>query len=395
MAQTPTMPRALRRILRLEDFEPAARAYLPRPIFGYVAGAAEDNASLRMNRASFDDYSFVHRVMVNVSQRSQAVELFGRSYASPFGIAPMGMAALYAYRGDLVMAAAARDANVPMILSGSSLIPMEEVVKEAPDTWFQAYLPGETAPAMALIDRAGRAGFRTLVITVDVSVMANRENNIRSGFSAPLRPSLRLAWDGVTHPSWLLGTFTRTLLRHGMPHFENNFAGRGAPILSSNVLRDYNDRGHITWKHLEAIRRVWPGPMVLKGILRPQDAVTAREIGADAIVVSNHGGRQLDGCAAPLRVLPGIVAAVPDLPVLLDSGVRRGTDVLKAIGLGARMVLVGRPFAYAATIAGQAGVAHGIKLLSDEVFRNMGMLGIANLADMTPDFLRREYPGAA
>lgn len=391
MAKTASaVPRALRGILRLDDFEPAARAHLPRPIFGYVAGAAEDNASLRMNRDSFADYSFVTRVMVNVSKRSQAVELFGRTYDAPFGIAPMGMAALYAYRGDLVMAAAARDANIPMIMSGSSLIRMEEVVKEAPDTWFQAYLPGETEPAMALIDRAGRAGFRTLVITLDVSVMANRENNVRSGFSAPLRPSLRLGWDGVTHPRWLCGTFLRTLSRHGMPHFENNFAHRGAPILSSSVLRDYNDRGHITWKHLEQIRRIWPGPLVFKGILRPEDAVIARETGADAIVVSNHGGRQLDGCAAPLRVLPDIVAAVPGLPVLLDSGVRRGTDVLKAIGLGAKMVLIGRPFAYAASIAGQRGVAHGIRLLSDEVFRDMGMLGIASLDEMGPTYLRRE-----
>jgi L-lactate dehydrogenase (cytochrome) len=328
--------------------------------------------------------------MVNVSQRSQQVELFGHAYAAPFGIAPVGIAALYAYRGDLVMAAAARDANIPMIMSGSSLIPMEEVVRAAPDTWFQAYLPGETAPAIALIDRVGRAGFRTLMITVDISVMANRENNVRNGFSAPLRPSLRLAWDGLTHPSWLCGTFLRTLARHGMPHFENNFATRGAPILSRSVLRDYNDRGHITWKHLEAIRRIWPGPMVLKGILRPQDAVLARELGADAIVVSNHGGRQLDGCVAPLRALPGVVAAVPGLPVLLDGGVRRGTDVLKAIGLGAKMVLVGRPFAYAASIAGQTGVAHAIRLLSDEVFRDMGMLGIAGLEEMSSEYLWRE-----
>jgi L-lactate dehydrogenase (cytochrome) len=377
-------PRRLRNILCLEDFEEAARRFLPRPIFGYIAGAAETNASLVQNRESFQDYSFLTSVMVDVSKRSAAVSVLGKTFASPFGIAPMGLGALSAYRGDIVLARAAERANIPMIMSGSSLIPLEDVAREARHTWFQAYLPGEVSQITALIERVRRAGFETLVITVDTPVAANRENNMRNGFSTPLRPSARLAWQGLSHPSWLCGTFLRTIFKHGLPHFENNYATRGAPILSPNVMRDLSDRGHLTWEHLALIRRSWSGPLVIKGILNKDDAVIARKLGVDGIIVSNHGGRQLDGTIAPLRVLPEIVDAVKDLPVMLDSGVRRGTDALKAIALGAKLVFIGRPFAYAAAIGGEAGVDHAIKLFSDEIFRDLGMLGVHALDQVHP-----------
>ncbi|WP_347557888.1 alpha-hydroxy acid oxidase [Robbsia sp. KACC 23696] len=377
------------RILSLEDFEAAARRHLPRPIFGYVHGAVEDNVSLSMTRDSFRSYAFIPRALVDVSQRSTATTLFGHSYASPFGLAPMGLSALFAYRGDIVMARAARAANLPMIMSGSSLIRLEEVVKEHPDAWFQAYLPGEDSRITALMERVKRAGFKTLVITVDTPVVANRENNIRTGFSTPLKPSLRLALDGITHPSWLFGTFFRTIAKHGMPHFENNYSERGAPILSSTVLRDFSDRGHLTWKHLNNIRRMWPGTLIIKGILSAPDARTAVESGVDAIIVSNHGGRQLDGAIAPLSVLTEIVQAVPTVPVMLDSGIRRGTDALKALALGARFVFVGRPFGYAASIGGEVGVSHAIKLLHEEIRRDLGLLGIAAIDDITAQHIRK------
>jgi L-lactate dehydrogenase (cytochrome) len=382
MTTTPTPNRRLRSVLCLDDFEVEARKFLPRPIFGYIAGAAETNASLHENRASFQDYHFRPNVMVNVSKRSTTVTLFGKTYASPFGIAPMGLSALSAYRGDIVLAKAADRAQIPMIMSGSSLIRLEEVADESKSAWFQAYLPGEVAQITALIERVRKAGFETLVITVDTPVQANRENNVRTGFATPLRPSLRLAWDGLTHPSWLCGTFLRTLMKRGMPHFENSYATRGTPIVSANVVRDFSDRGHFTWEHLSLIRRMWPGPLVIKGILSKEDAVMACDVGVDGIIVSNHGGRQLDGSVAPLRVLSEIVNAAREVPVMLDSGVRRGTDALKAIALGAKMVFVGRPFAYAAAIAGEAGVAHGIKLFSDEISRNMAMLGICAMEEM-------------
>ena len=385
--QSIRQPRELKSILCLDDFEAAAQRYLPRPIFGYIAGAAETNTSLDQNRLAFQDYDFVPNVLVDVSKRSSHVDLFGARYASPVGIAPFGISALSAYRGDIVLARAAQQANVPMIMSGSSLIRLEEVASEAKGTWFQAYVPGQTAQITPLIDRVRAAGFETLVITVDTPVAANRENNIRTGFSTPLRPTLRLAWDGVTHPSWLLGTFLRTLMKHGVPHFENNYATRGAPILSASVMRDFSDRGHFTWDHLAMIRQMWQGPLVVKGILNRHDARKACNLGADGIIVSNHGGRQLDGSVAPLRVLPGIVETCKDVPVMIDSGVRRGTDVLKCVALGARMAFVGRPFAYASAIAGEAGVHHAIKLLADEVSRDMGMLGVTSLDQVDTSFL--------
>jgi L-lactate dehydrogenase (cytochrome) len=379
----------LTRVLCLDDFETEAKRFLPRPLFAYISGAVETNHSLDANRAAFRRYGFVPRALVNVSGRNAAITLFGKTYSNPFGIAPTGMAALYAYRGDIRLAQGAQQANVPMIMSGSSLIRMEEVAAVSKDAWFQAYLPGKDDAIIQLVKRVEAAGFDTLVITIDTPVSANRENNVRAGFSTPLRPSLRLAIDGITHPEWLFGTFLKTLTKHGVPYFENSFATRGAPIISPNVERDFSGRGHLVWRHFEMIRAMWPGKLVIKGILSAADAQIAIAAGADGIIVSNHGGRQLDGAVAPLTVLPGIVAVAGDVPVMLDSGVRRGTDVIKALALGAACVFVGRPFAYAASIGGQAGVTRAITLLSEEVSRDMAMLGTPCIADIGPQCLMR------
>jgi L-lactate dehydrogenase (cytochrome) len=382
-----TLPARLGHILSLDDFERAARRHLPKPVFAYISGAVERNHSLRANAASFEQYEFVPRMLVDMSRRTTASTVLGRRWSAPFGMAPMGICALSAYRGDLVLTQAAAAENVPMIMSGSSLIRLEEVVRANPDAWFQAYLPGDEPNVVALIQRVQAAGFKTLVITVDSSIASNRENNIRAGFSTPLRPSLSLAWQGLTHPRWTFGTFLKTIARHGMPHFENNFARRGAPILSSNVQRDFSDRGHLNWEHFRMIRRIWPGQLVIKGILDVRDARFAVDLGADGIIVSNHGGRQLDGTVAPLRVLPGIVAACPQVPVMIDSGFRRGTDVLKALALGAKFVFIGRPFNYAASVAGEAGVRKAITLLREEVSRDMAMLGVNHLAELDASYL--------
>jgi L-lactate dehydrogenase (cytochrome) len=388
-----SLPRRLRRVLSLDDLEAAARRHLPRPIFGYVSGAAETNQSLHDNRAAFQELGFLPRVLTDVSRRSQRTTLFGQDYAAPFGLAPMGISALVAYRGDLVLARAAARAGIPMIMSGSSLIRLEEVAQATPGSWFQAYLPGEPPRIAALVERVARAGFGTLVLTVDTAVLANRENNVRSGFSTPLRPSLRLVWDGISHPRWSIGTFARTLLQHGMPHFENSYAERGAPIVARNITRDFGMRDHLNWTHLAQIRRQWQGHLVVKGIMRGEDARIAREHGVDGIIVSNHGGRQLDGTVSPLRALPGVVAAAGDVPVMMDSGIRRGSDVLKAVALGATFVFVGRPFLYAAAIGGELGVLHAIGLLSTEINRDMGLLGINSLAELSPELLFRLKDG--
>lgn len=344
---------------------------------------------MQANREAFEQYDFVPRALIDISRRTAATTLLGHQYAAPFGLAPMGLSALSAYRGDIVLARGAARANVPMIMSGSSLIRLEEVIRVNPDAWFQAYLPGDEAGIAALLQRVATAGYRTLVVTVDTPVAANRENNVRAGFSTPLRPGVRLAWQGISHPRWLFGTFLKTLWRHGMPHFENNYATRGAPIISSHVERDFSDRGHLTWRHFGLIRTIWPGRLVIKGILDSRDAVIARDAGADAVIVSNHGGRQLDGAVAPLRVLEAVVAACPDIPVMIDSGVRRGSDVLKALALGAKFVFVGRPFGFAAAVGGEAGVARALALLELEVSRNMALLGIARLEELDSGYLIR------
>jgi L-lactate dehydrogenase (cytochrome) len=381
----PAQPRILRRILALDDFEDAARRVIPRPIFGYVTGGAETNASLRANRAVWDEIAFVPKALVDTSGRTHKTILFGRTYDAPFGIAPMGGTAMAAYEGDVVLARAAAAANVPMILSGASLTPLERVRQAGQTAWFQAYLPGEAAPITELVGRVARAGYDTFVLTVDVQVAANRENNVRSGFRTPLRPTLRLAWDGIIRPRWLFGMFLRTLSLHGMPHFEN--MGRRVPLISRAAEREPGRRDKLSWKHLELMRSLWKGRLVVKGILDKDDARIARESGADGIIVSNHGGRQLDGAVAPLRVLPEIAAQAGGMTVMLDSGVRRGTDVLKAFALGAQFVFLGRPFLYAAAIAGEPGVRHAVKLLQDEIDRDMALLGINALAQMRRELL--------
>lgn len=378
-ARTGSAPRRLRGILALEDFEQAARRHLPRPIFGYISGGAETGASMRQNRAVFDELGFLPNVLNDVSARSQRTCLLGHEYASPFGIAPMGVSALSAYRGDVVLAESAACAGIPMIMSGSSLTPLEDVARAAPGSWFQAYLPQTAERIESLVERVRRANFGTLVVTVDAAVRGNVENYARAGFTSPLRPDLRLLWQGATHPRWAAGTFLRTLLTHGMPHFENNDTDKRLPLLARNVVREFGGRAHLDWSALARIRRQWKGRLVLKGILQPEDAGRAAAMGADGIVISNHGGRQLDGAVSPLRLIRAVRSAVGDLPVMVDSGFRRGTDVLKALALGADFVFIGRPFNYAAAVGGADGVAHAIALLRNEIDIAMGLLGIERL----------------
>jgi L-lactate dehydrogenase (cytochrome) len=282
----------------------------------------------------------------------------------------------------VVLASAARAAGIPFVLSASSLTRLERVA-QAGACWYQAYLPGDPSRIGALVDRVEAAGYEVFVLTVDVPVAANRENNIRNGFDIPLRPSLGLAWQGLTHPRWLVGTAARTLLRHGMPHFENMDAGRGPPILSRNLVRAVGNRDQLTWAHAELIRRRWKGRFVIKGILDPDDARRAAELGADGVILSNHGGRQLDGAVAPLSVLPDIAGRLGSTAVMIDGGFRRGTDVLKALALGADFVFVGRPFLYAAAVAGADGVDHAIRLMATEIDRDMALLGVGSLTALS------------
>ena len=383
------VPPSLRKYLSLDDFEVAARRRLPKFLYGYIAGAVETDAALADNRRAFAEYGFVPRVLNDVSGRNQTTTLFGKSYAAPFGIPPMGSAALCAYRGDVVLTRAAAAMNVPMCLSASSLITLEDVRRENPAAWYQAYLAGDASRIEPLVDRVAAAGYDTFVVTADVPVSSNRENNIRNGFQVPLAITPRLAWDIATHPHWLFGVWARTLMNYGMPHFENMDAGRGPPVLAKNLMRNIGKRDQLAWKHVELIRKRWNGKLVIKGLIAPADARIARESGVDGVIVSNHGGRQLDGTVSALRTLPEIARDAGGMTVMLDGGIRRGTDVLKALALGARFVFVGRPLLYAAMVGGEAGVSRALSLLRDEVDRDMALLGIRSIGEITPELVRK------
>jgi len=385
----PAVPPALRRYLCLDDFEATARRRIPKFLYGYISGGAETDAAVRDNRKAFDEYGFVPRVLNDVSGRDQTTKLFGKTYASPFGIPPMGSSALCAYRGDVVLARAAAATKVPMILSASSLITLEDVRRENPDAWYQAYLAGEPSRIEPLVDRVAAAGYDTFVVTADVPVPPNRENNIRNGFQVPMAVTPRVAWDIASHPHWLLGCWARTVINHGMPYFENMDAQRGPAVLAKNLMRNIGQRDQLAWKHVELIRRRWKGKLVVKGLIAPQDARIARESGVDGVMLSNHGGRQLDYTVSALRTLPEIAAEAGGMTIMLDGGVRRGTDVIKALALGAHFVWVGRPFLYAVIAGGQGGVEHAITLLRDEIDRDFALMGIRSIGEITGDLVRR------
>ncbi|HKU69354.1 MAG TPA: alpha-hydroxy acid oxidase [Burkholderiales bacterium] len=385
-------PRGFKNILCLDDFEEPARRFLPRPIFGYVQGGVETNTARDRSRSAFLDWEFMPRALISTRARHQRTTLMGRTYDLPFGFPPMGGTSLAAYHGDSVLAEVAAELNTVAIQSGASLTPMEKVRAVGPTTWFQAYLPGDKDIIVPLVERVERAGFDTLVVTVDVQVPANRENNVRTGYNSPLRPTLRLIWDCALRPGWSFGVFLRTILDQGeLPHIENMGFER-IPVMG-NLERPRLARDGLCWEHIELIRKMWKGKLVLKGVLSPQDTRIARESGVDGVLVSSHGGRQLDHSMAPLRALPGVVAEAGNMGVMLDGGIRRGTDVLKALALGAQFVFIGRPFLYAAAIAGAVGVRHAASLLRDEISRDMAMLGVTSPAGMKRELLVRYATG--
>jgi L-lactate dehydrogenase (cytochrome) len=378
-------------LLSIADLERACARRLPSSIHGYVTGGAEDGSALAANRAAFERWRFVPRALVDVSVRSQRTTLFGKTWAGPIGISPMGAASLCRFDGDRALALAARAANLPFILSGASTTPLESVAAAAPGSWFQAYLPARQEVIGPLLARVAAAGIEVLVVTIDVPLASTREIELRNGFSLPLRLSRKLVLGGLARPRWLAATFAQTLLRSGIPHFENFGAARGGAIVAAPGADHRAGRAALCWDDLRAIRAQWHGTLVIKGILRPADAATAQAIGADGIIVSNHGGRQLDGAIAPLDALPAIVAAAPGIAVMIDSGFRRGTDVIKALALGAQFVFVGRPVMYGLAVAGQAGAAHALALLQKEIDLNLALLGCPDSADLSRDFLETKH----
>lgn len=359
------------RAYSVEDLRAAARRRLPRIAFEYLEGGAEEGLSLRANREAFDAIRLVPRTLVDVSRRSQSVSVFGRRWAAPFGVAPIGAAGLFRRDAESALARAARSANVPFVLSTHSFLSLEEVARAtgAPP-WFQLYLHRERAGTEKAVQCAADAGCEALVVTTDVPVGGNREYNARNGFGVPVRLSLRMLLDGLLHPGWLTDVYFRGIL--------------GRALGEWGTRRDFH-----TWDDLAWLRGLWKGKLVVKGVLTVEDAQLAARHGADAVWVSNHGGRQLDGAPASLEALPQIAAAVGDeVAVIVDGGIRRGSDIVKALALGADMVFVGRSVAYGVAMGGEAGARRALQILESEIDRVLALLGCESVAMLGPRHLR-------
>jgi L-lactate dehydrogenase (cytochrome)/(S)-mandelate dehydrogenase len=332
---------------------------------------------------------------VDVSKRDQTVDLFDRRYASPFGISATGLAALFRPGADLMLAECAAQANIPFMMSGMSTASIEAAAKVAPShSWYQLYVARDHEITLDLIRRAREAGFSTLVVTVDVPASTKRERNLRNGFSLPPQLSAATILDTLRHPGWLAG-----YLRHGMPRFDNweRYARANSTTQQINAFAAIQaPASTITWTDLEEYRRIWPRHLVVKGIMYREDAIRAAQIGVDGIIVSNHGGRQLDQAPAPLEVLPGINDAVGDkVTLMVDGGVRRGADIIMALCHGARFVMVGRATLYGAAAGGIAGVQKAISILREEVDLVMAQIGCPTVPELNESFLLQRESGAA
>jgi isopentenyl diphosphate isomerase/L-lactate dehydrogenase-like FMN-dependent dehydrogenase len=365
----------LSRALNIEDLRAIARRRLPRIVYEYLEGGSEDQVTLAANREVFEAIKFAPRTLVDVSHRSQKATLFGRVYECPIGIAPMGAAGLFWREGDIALARAARSANIPFVLSTHSFVPLERLAWEAGGPpWFQLYMPREREAARKLVRRAAETGCEALVLTTDVPVGSNREYNERNGFSLPLRLGPRKVLDGLTHPRWLCGVFAPVWLSRRNPMKLPEWTTR---------------RDHMSWSDLAWLRDAWPRKLFVKGVLAVEDAQLALEHGADGIFVSNHGGRQLDGVPSAIEALPQIASAVGGrLTIIVDGGIRRGSDVVKALALGADMVFVGRAAMYGLAAGGEAGVRRALQLLRAEIDRVLALLGCASIRDLGPQYLR-------
>jgi (S)-mandelate dehydrogenase len=373
--------------INIDDLRRMAKRHLPRICFDFIEGGLEDERGIARNESVFDRMALVPRYLVDVSKRDSSTTLFGRRYALPFGIAPTGIAGLFRRGADLMLAEAAAAADIPFIMSGTSTASIEALAKVAPKHgWYQLYGARDRKISEDMIRRVRDAGLSTLVLTVDVPVGSKRERNLRNGFIRPykLKPAIML--EALGHPAWIAD-----YLRHGgMPYFSNwqPYARPGARAEEVADFVSSQTPSSQTWQDFEAYRRLFPGKLVVKGVMHLEDARRLAELGVDGIMVSNHGGRQLDRAPSPLEVLLPITQAVGNrVTVMFDSGIRRGTDIVIARCLGARFVFCGRATLYGAAAGGGAGVKRAIDILRDELDRALAQIGCPNFDQLGPDWL--------
>lgn len=378
----------LARAANIAELRDMARRRLPKGLFEFLDRGTEDEIALRENRAAFERIRLRPRVLNDVSKRSLETELFGKPSALPLAIAPTGAAGLLWHRGEAELAIAARDARIPFTLATGSMSSIEEIAEIGGRLWMQLYPWEDRDLTYAMIARAHAAGFEALVVTVDTAVSPNREYNARNGFALPLRPTPRNMLDVARHPHWMFGTMLKTLMNGGIPGPKNFPEGLQTNIaqLPSPRLRQRHDT--LTWQELRHIRSLWPGILMVKGILHADDAALAVGAGADGIIVSNHGGRNLDSVIATIDALPAIVASVGGkATILLDSGIRRGSDVLKALALGASAVLVGRATLYGVALGGAEGASRAIGIIRSELDRDLALCGCRDVSEISRDLL--------
>ena len=371
------------------DLREQALKRVPKGVFEFVDRGTEDEVSLRNNRAVFDRIRFRTRTMVDVSKRNQDTTIFGVKHKMPLVIAPTGTAGLMWYEGEIALARAARAAGIPFTLATGSMTAMERVADEAGgELWFQLYMWPDRSLSHELVERAKAAGYKALMVTVDGVSSGNREYNIRNGFTIPFTFTTRSVVDMARHPRWLFGVMLRYLLTTGMPMYQNYPAAARAKLTVGPVGRTSLRTDSIGWGDLDALRKIWPHKLIVKGMLDARDAATAVDHGADGIAVSNHGGRNLDGIVSPIEVLPEIADAVGKrATVLVDSGFRRGTDVVKALALGAHAVMIGHPTLYGVAAGGELGAARALEIFREEIHRVLALLGCRSIANLGPQYL--------
>jgi isopentenyl diphosphate isomerase/L-lactate dehydrogenase-like FMN-dependent dehydrogenase len=365
------------------DFREGARRHLPKFVFEFIDRGSEDEVALAENIEAFRRIKLQTNFCVDLTERDMGTELFGKRSNLPLAISPTGAAGLCWYKGELELAKAAAKAGVPFTLSWAALTSMDTIAKEAGGRlWYQLYYWTEEDLTFETIARVRDLGFEALVVTIDTALGRSREYNDRNGFTDPVTFNRKVIRDLASRPRWCLGVMGRYLATTGMPRHENfppkYIDGPGKPV---------NHPG-LSWKHIEKIRAFWPRTLIIKGILSEADAKRAVECGADGISVSNHGGRSLDSAVSPIEILPEIAAAVgKQTTVLLDGGIRRGSDIIKALALGAKGVLVGRSTLYATAVAGRQGAEKMLGILGTEFEKNMAVVGCRRVSEVSPHIL--------
>ncbi|MBD2813642.1 alpha-hydroxy-acid oxidizing protein [Xenorhabdus sp. Flor] len=374
------------KLLNVADYRALAKKTLPKIIFDYLEGGTDDETGLYHNQQVFDRWRFIPHRFIDVSNRDISCTLFNKVWSAPFAIAPTGLNAIFRPDGDLLLARVAEKENIPFILSSASNMTIEDVARQCyGEKWFQLYV---VCPKLAeqMIKRALAADYTTLIITVDVAVNGYRERDIRNQFRLPLHYCPRVLLDGCLHPRWLL-----RFLRNGMPQLVNFISTEHANLnVQAAVINRHMDAS-FNWQSLEQLRALWPYKLLIKGVIRPKDAEKCIELGADGVILSNHGGRQLDGALSPMETLSDTAQTICQ-PVLIDSGFRRGSDIIKALALGANMVLLGRAVLYGLAATGEQGASEVIRLLKADIERTLAHIGVPSIKKLTPDFLHDRKP---